>query len=114
VIRMWWVFEQNNSGGHFIIDDKVSYRVVIEADTANQADNIADKILDNVGSCRCCGPRWGSASEWACHASKEEALASLRPVDPYYQEPGDNGIWAYVYGKEKVETFSFDGVLKDV
>lgn len=60
-------FTQNNSGGVFSVDDNLCHRVYIEADSIDEANNIAlikgmyfegvDKGID----CPCCGDRWHRA-----------------------------------------------------
>lgn len=58
-------FRQNNSGGNFIVNDTVDVNVVIEAESADQANEIATRYLgiyfngvDNERDCSCCGDRW--------------------------------------------------------
>ena len=66
---MWFEFHQNNSGGHFVIneDKGIGPRVWIEADSANLANDIAFGIgiyFDGVEKgldCPCCGDRWHEA-----------------------------------------------------
>lgn len=55
---------QNNSGGYYQINDKVASIVIIEADSALQANEIAESLgiyFDGVSEgidCPCCGDRW--------------------------------------------------------
>ncbi len=62
----FWTFEQNNSGGYFVVDDKngVCECVVVEAQTPDEAWNRLKEIGDKVDgfwrSCNCCGERWSS------------------------------------------------------
>lgn len=61
---MFYTFAQNNSGGCFDVDDKVTHFVIIEADNANLANELAESIgiyFDGVYDavdCPCCGDRW--------------------------------------------------------
>lgn len=61
---MFYNFHQNNSGGIFIIDDRVGKYVIIEADNSNDANEKAKKIGIYFDGCRkgedcsCCGDRW--------------------------------------------------------
>src|SRR5215469_18216519 len=61
-------FCQNNSGGNFVEDDNVARYVVIEADNAMDANEIAQRIGIYFDGCRknidcnCCGDRW--SSQW--------------------------------------------------
>ncbi|WJN62768.1 hypothetical protein [Streptomyces phage phiScoe15] len=62
-------YNQNNSGGSFHIDPEagISTVVIVEADTAKQADAKAEEIglyFDGAGDCDCCGDRWYSAQGW--------------------------------------------------
>ena len=63
---MFYTYRQNNSGGSFDINDEVSLYVIIEADSATEANDIAEiKGLYFDGceegfDCECCGDRWDS------------------------------------------------------
>ena len=66
---MLYVFDQNNSGGSFDVDDKLCHRVVIEADSKREAE---EKAFDfgvyydgcfTGEDCPCCGDRWYGAEE---------------------------------------------------
>jgi hypothetical protein len=64
---MFYTFNQNNSGGYFVIDEKhgVCEHVIIEAETLGQADARLQAIGANVDGfsdwCNCCGERWSSS-----------------------------------------------------
>ena len=54
-------FHQNNSGGRFTINDDVSVNVIIEATSADDANERAEGIgiyFDGSDDCSCCGSRW--------------------------------------------------------
>lgn len=56
----WFRFRQNNSGGKFIVNDKVDINVLIQANSPEEANNLAEKIgiyFDGYGDCACCGNR---------------------------------------------------------
>jgi len=63
---MW---SQNNSGGHFVVDDDLTWRVVIESDDYEQAEIYALGIgvyydgVDQGRDCSCCGDRWYEGSK---------------------------------------------------
>jgi len=69
---MFYTYRQNNSGGAFDIDPErsLSVFVIIEADTPEQADTIAESkgiYFDGCSTgqdCECCGDRWHFASEY--------------------------------------------------
>jgi len=57
----FYEFNQNNSGGHFDVDENVCHRVIIEAVNANHAQSIFEPMIKNQSaSCSCCGDRWSS------------------------------------------------------
>jgi hypothetical protein len=65
---MFYEYNQNNSGGSFIMDEDVAHFVIIEARSDEAADAIAESIgiyfngADDDGpDCPCCGSRWHSA-----------------------------------------------------
>ena len=66
---MFYHFKQNNSGGSFSFGENrgITHHVVIEADSASEANAIAEGIgiyFDGVGDCSCCGNRWHSVYEY--------------------------------------------------
>lgn len=59
VNAMFYTINQNNSGGYFIRNDKVSDYVIVEADTPDQANFILNGIVEYHSEyCDCCGLRW--------------------------------------------------------
>jgi hypothetical protein len=67
-------YSQNNSGGSFTVDDEVTIRVYIEADSAGEANRKAEEFgiyFDGYGDCPCCGNRWQEASEPDCKDVQE-------------------------------------------
>lgn len=63
-------FDQNNTGGSFITDDKVCHRLFIEADSVEEAiekaENLGcywDGVSDGI-DCPCCGDRWHHPFQW--------------------------------------------------
>ncbi len=65
----FYLFNQNNSGGSFIVNDKVAHYVFIEANKARHANTDAEFIgiyfggVDDGEDCDCCGDRWCSVDE---------------------------------------------------
>lgn len=65
----WFEWDQNNSGGSFVVNDKLTCRLFIEADTYEEAEGKAfgmgvyydgcSKGMD----CGCCGDRWYEGDE---------------------------------------------------
>ena len=66
---MFYTYDQNNSGGFFKITKKIKHYVIIEADSAKEADEKAESIglyFDGVKKdidCPCCGDRWDKADD---------------------------------------------------
>lgn len=62
-------FDQNNSGGGFVVDNDVAHNVIIEAATADEANAKAEDIgiyfngCDDGSDCPCCGDRWYPVDE---------------------------------------------------
>lgn len=60
----FYEFTQNNTGGVFEINDKVCHRLFIEANSADEANEIAKGLgvyFDGCSKgldCSCCGDRW--------------------------------------------------------
>jgi len=69
--EMFYAFSQNNSGGSFHDDhvSGVSKFVIIEADSADEANERAEAIglyfngCDDGRDCSCCGDRWYPTSK---------------------------------------------------
>lgn len=66
----FYTFRQNNSGGSFTFDDKLTVLVVVEANSAAEANDKFKRIGgyfngvdDNGPDCPCCGDRWHRAYE---------------------------------------------------
>jgi hypothetical protein len=60
---------QNNSGGSFDVTDKVCHRIIIEANSSEEADSIAEDLgvywngVEEGMDCSCCGDRWYGSNE---------------------------------------------------
>ena len=63
---MFYLFDQNNSYGKFVVNDKVCHRLFIEADSEETAYSVAESLgcywygVDAGIDCPCCGDRWDS------------------------------------------------------
>lgn len=64
-VPLYYTYRQNNSGGSFYVNDKVSIYVIIQALSARDANHRAEDIgiyFDGCNQgmdCPCCGDRWG-------------------------------------------------------
>ena len=110
---MFYTFDQNNSGGAFIhVPGALSHKVIIEADSAEEANRIAEGLgmyFDGGGDCSCCGNRWYKA--WDQDAGSETPEIYGKPVEAYAGSKyfinwmGDDP-YAYVhYADGRVESF---------
>lgn len=60
----WFQYKQNNSGGSFTVDTNVAHNVLIQANSADEADSIAEDVglyfggVSSGSDCECCGDRW--------------------------------------------------------
>jgi hypothetical protein len=65
----FYEFDQNNTGGSFEITEKLKHTVIIESDTAKEANKAAKKLgiyFDGCykgKDCACCGDRWDIATD---------------------------------------------------
>lgn len=64
----FYEYRQNNSGGGFDYDESagITVHVIIEADSADEANRKAESIglyFDGEGDCPCCGDRWYEVSD---------------------------------------------------
>lgn len=105
---MFYEFDQNNSGGHFVVNDDVCHRLFIEADNEREALWKAEDLgcyWDGVSKgmdCSCCGDRW-------CQYAEEVNLLDFATngyIVSVYDGCGDDPVeeWNRRYGKFKVVT----------
>lgn len=119
----FYEFNQNNSGGHFDVDDNVCHRVIIEALDENHAQSIFDPMVENQSSsCSCCGDRWYGSKEiklsywkdkgypigiYSHYKDAEERWFKLYGEFPRIEEP----TWQTKYGsKEFLGKIAFDDI----
>ena len=72
---MFYTFDQNNSGGSFVRNNRLAEYVIIEADSAKEANSRAEDIGIYFGGeddCPCCGDRWYEAND--CNADNEPSI----------------------------------------
>ena len=86
---MFYTYDQNNSGGKFIQDDKVGMYVIIEADSSTEADSKAEEIgiyfdgVDYGRDCSCCGDRWSRTSDDSDERAEAPSIFSQTIEDHY-------------------------------
>lgn len=63
----FYEFSQNNTGGSFDVDSKLCHRLIIEADSIEEAVSRAEQLgcywdgVEKGMDCDCCGDRWYQA-----------------------------------------------------
>ena len=102
----FYEWSQNNSGGGFDVNDKVTHRVFIEASTKEEAEDKAASLgiyYDGVlrgRDCDCCGDRWYYPDELE-FPMKWDNSTVLSSVEEYAQWMADKYGWckpdAYIY-----------------
>lgn len=104
----FYMWNQNNSGGGFDVDENVSHRVVIEADTYEQAEAKAfdfgiyyDGVLKEI-DCDCCGDRWYEGEE--LNGNQEEVEEYLKKLAAEYGWVDPDIIVHYANGDKKTFT----------
>jgi hypothetical protein len=112
---MFYNFAQNNSGGSFIVDDLSAVYIIIEADSPDEANDIA---VDETGiyfngcnegsDCPCCGDRWYPA--WSDEYADKVPSVWENPVSEECVEVTKkkflkHGDLIIVYKKEGVKYF---------
>lgn len=80
----WYHFDQNNSGGFFVMNDDVGEHVFIQASDEESAMH-KFSLLDNQGDnwCECCGQRW-----YGCDEQNEPSI---------YGKPLTEGFSCYTF-----------------
>jgi len=98
---MFYNFDQNNSGGSFITDDKVCHQLYIEANSEEEAVNKAEQIgcywngVEDGIDCPCCGDRWSTYTD-AIDLDKYREKGYQVEVYSHYQNAEKR--WNDLYG----------------
>lgn len=117
---MFYTYRQNNSGGSFKITKKIKHYVIIEADSASEADEKAESIgiyfdgVEKGRDCPCCGDRWHKAYSlgYGIEGTKEPEIWGQSVMDFLKQEVDADGSLPWneeviiYYKNGKVEVFS--------
>lgn len=96
---MYYTYHQNNSGGAFILNDQVTYIVIIEAKSAFEADRKAEDIgiyfngCEDGQDCSCCGDRWYPTDK----GSKTPEIYGSHPKDYKEVFAKKGSTYCYVY-----------------
>jgi hypothetical protein len=83
----WFLFDQNNSGGKLVVNDKVCHRLFIEAENESEAISIAEGLgvyfngVEDGYDCPCCGDRWYRAEEVEFPLAFGKEIVFKNPVE---------------------------------
>jgi hypothetical protein len=95
---VFYDFTQNNSGGHFVTDDKICHRLLIEADSKREAEWIAEDLgvyFDGGGGdCPCCGDRW-----YRSHSDDPVDILEPYQISVSHHRANAEDLWQSKYGK---------------
>lgn len=111
----FYEFNQNNTGGSFITDEKLCHRVVIEANDAKEAIDLAEDMgvyfngCDDGIDCPCCGDRWYEPYNEDTYPKKYGENIVNTPED-YYQVLADQYGWT----TPDARIFYLDGKVNEV
>lgn len=91
-------FDQNDSGGNFVVNELVCHRVIIEAMSEEEALAKFKPMIENQSaSCPCCGDRWGI--DYADEITLDKWRKEGYPVNVYSHYPNPEERWFTLYGE---------------
>lgn len=103
----YYCFSQNNSGGRFTHNDTVGDYVIIQASSADEANNLAviktSIYFDDEADCPCCGSRW--SEQWSDDNGTDTPSIYDTPVENHEPFMWEQIVYVYHYDgrKEKYE-----------
>lgn len=115
-IALWYEFNQNNSGGSFIENDKVTHRIFIQAMSLKDAVSKSEELgvyfngCDSGIDCPCCGDRWSepNALEFPVDWGKGSVFNNIEEYSEYmaknygwFEMKNDSYLY-YLDGTKKV------------
>jgi hypothetical protein len=110
---MFYNYRQNNSGGSFDLNQDVNYMVIIEAPTAEAANERAESIgiyfngCDVGRDCSCCGDRW---SKVFSDDSTETPTIYGEPAQDYWF----NEHWPSRWGADQAIIIYYQDAPKEI
>ena len=109
----WFEYDQNNSGGSFVLDDDVALRVYVEASNYKEANSMAQGIgiyfdgCDLGLDCDCCGDRW--TEPWDSSGMTADEMEDLRedarPYDVVWAGADKPAVYYYFHDGRKVAEY---------
>ena len=113
-MNKFFQYDQNNSGGSFITNDKVCHRLFIEAPDEEAAERIALSLgvyfngVERGIDCSCCGDRWSNWSDEIKEYHYEAYNAST--IEEYAQAVADRYGWT----KPDTRIYYLNGTVKEI
>ncbi len=107
----FFCFHQNNSGGMFVVNKKVTHYVIVEAADAAHANVLAQGLgiyfngCNDGTDCECCGDRWYPVD------------GAGDPSPMIYREPADKAAkdsWFASPGSPVCYIYHFDGTKETI
>ena len=106
----FYEISQNNSGGFFVEDDKLCHRLYIEAETSEEATEIAEGLgcywdgCSDGTDCSCCGDRWYPPQDEVELPAIWDKETKLKTIEEYAQhvanEYGDDPVDSRIFYKD--------------
>lgn len=104
---MFYEFDQNNSGGGFVVNNELCHRLIIEADSHSEAVSKAEDLgcywngVEDGMDCPCCGDRWSCYWEHAVDIEKYNTVGyKVCVFDRIYHNTEKK--WYEKYGKYEI------------
>jgi nucleoid-associated protein YgaU len=104
----WFHYNQNNSGGYFILNDQVGSDVFVQAYSYEEANERIEDVLEaNSEYCDCCGERW----QYAWRGEQGDEVPSTYGTSIYeeYDTYDKNGYAVLYYMNGLVEKYYPNG-----
>jgi hypothetical protein len=108
---MFYTYNQNNSFGTFDVNEDVTYYVIVEADSVEDANRRAEGVgiyFDGCSrgrDCPCCGDRWSEA--WDGDDATPEPMIYGEPVAEFTP-------WSHQQGEPIAHVYYKDGSKQEV
>lgn len=90
---MFYTYNQNNSGGSFVSNESVGQYVIVEADSSEEANELAERVpglyfdgCDNGMDCSCCGDRW--YRQYSDTDGEKEPKIYDKTIEEFKKDPG--------------------------
>lgn len=116
---MFYEFDQNNSGGKYHSDDKLCHRLIIEADSLEEAEEKAFDMgvyydgCNDGRDCPCCGDRWYGPQEMDFpYRYSSFGIAEAKEIAKKHNANYEKTTWRFM-NKEEPDPEKYDVVFKN-